>query len=99
MTEQNDNKPNQLTVIWLVLLGLTLFSAYFAEGPELTTVGVLLICGTVMIKGSLVVDFFMGLRGTEGHIRRVMLAYMLVLGPLIAWAILCPEQLLQLTSL
>lgn len=76
------------TRVWLVLLGLTLFT--FGVGRlELggnVVMGFVLLA--TLIKGQLVVDHFMGLRRVRLFWRLVMFFYLVVVGSLIAVAYL-----------
>lgn len=84
---------------WMLLIGLTLASAFIAESVDPTAGVVILVCLVVAIKGQLVVDRLMGLRDAPPVIRRLMLAYFYVLPTLIALALIFPEQLRRLTTL
>lgn len=88
-----------LTIVWASLLVLTLFSALIAERVELTDFVVLVICGIVMIKGSMVIERLMGLRRAKPVIRWLMLSYFFILPPLIALAVIFPEGLARITTL
>ncbi len=88
-----------LTVVWTVLISLTLFSAFVAEQTELTTFIVVLICVVVSIKGLLVIEHLMGLNVAAPSIRWLMLSYFFVLPPIIALSVVFPETLARLTTL
>ncbi|MFC6670754.1 cytochrome C oxidase subunit IV family protein [Marinobacterium aestuariivivens] len=84
---------------WRLLILLTLSSALIAESSDPHSGLVLLVCGTVIIKGQLVIDNLMALRQSHRGIRAPMLAYFYVLLPLIALALLFPQELARLTTL
>lgn len=84
---------------WMLLIALTLGSAFLAESIDPTTGVVIVVCLVVAIKGQLVVDRLMGLRHAPPVIRWMMLAYFYVLPALIALALIFPEQLRRLTTL
>lgn len=88
-----------LTLTWGVLMALTLGSAFVAERVSLSNLIVVVICTTVAIKGSLVIDRLMGLRIARPVLRWAMLSYFLILPPIITLAVLFPETLLRYTSL
>ena len=84
---------------WILLILLTLASAFIAESIDPTAGVVIMVCLVVAIKGQLVVDRLMGLRHAPPVIRGMMLAYFYVLPVLIALALIFPEQLRRLTTL
>lgn len=79
--------PRPCTSAWIVLLILTLASFRLgasSPGPEL----MLAVLALTLIKGQLVVNYFMGLRRVRTLWRVVMAAYLVVVGALIAAAYL-----------
>lgn len=96
---KDNDSPRILTIIWVVLMALTLFSALIAERVEPTTFVIGIVCLTVAIKGGLVIEQLMGLHRAVPGIRWVMLSYFFILPPIVAWAILFPELVVRLTSL
>ncbi len=90
---------NRLTVTWLVLMVLTFMGAFIAERVELSTLIVILVCSTIVMKGVMVIEYLMGLRSALLGIRWVMLSYFFILPPMIALSVLFPEVLAGLTSL
>lgn len=74
------------TLIYLILIALT--SATFAIGQS--GLGGLTLSLTVLafalIKGQLIGDFFMGLKGIRGPWRFVILIWLILPGGLITWA-------------
>jgi hypothetical protein len=72
-------------IAWLVLIVLTLISAAIADASvSETSVGLdplslLLVGAIVFVKGNLVIDYFMGLKHTQGWPVRVMKAYLLLM--------------------
>ena len=92
-------KLSKITLVWLVLIVLTLLTATQVESEHLSTVAIILICAVVAIKGFLVIDHLMGLRHAPILFRWVMLSYFIMLPPLIAVLIIFPGVLVTLTSL
>jgi len=88
-----------LISVWLMLLALTLISAFIAESADPAVWTVLFVSVTVSIKGRLVIDRLMGLRHATPAIRYTMLSYFYLLPLLIIWALIFPEQLAWLTTL
>ncbi|MBB1270086.1 cytochrome C oxidase subunit IV family protein [Shewanella sp. SR44-3] len=76
--------------VWMVLILLTLISAAFADSSvSQTSVGLsklsLLLVGViVLVKGNLVIDYFMGLKHTRGWPVRIMKTYLALMLALIA---------------
>jgi Sec-independent protein secretion pathway component TatC len=97
--KQHVVSDNALRRAWVVLILLTLSSAFIAESVDPTAGIVILVCLVVAIKGQLVVDRLMGLRHAPPLIRGMMLAYFYVLPILIALALIFPEPLRRLTTL
>jgi len=85
--------------VWLLLMALTLLSAFTAETADPALWTVLFISLIISLKGQLVVDRLMGLRHAKPAIRYSMLSYFYLLPLLIIWALIFPEQLAWLTTL
>jgi len=76
------------TIIWLVLVALTLTTFSLGEAG-LSGKGIMLtLLAITMIKSQLVANYFMGLRKTRLLWRAIMLGYFLIVGGLIALAYL-----------
>lgn len=88
-----------LIAVWMILLALTLTSAFIAESADPHVWTVLFISMTVTLKGQLVIDRLMGLRHANPLIRGLMLLYFYVLTLLIVLALLFPEFVARLTTL
>ena len=69
----------KLTVIWVILVILTLITATigYYQLSGLYIVGVILL--TVVVKGQLIVDHYMGLRHVRGFWRLAMLGFVFVI--------------------
>ncbi len=79
--------PRPCTTAWVALLILTLASFRLgasSPGPALTTA----VLALTLIKGHLVVNYFMGLRRVRSLWRIVMAAYLIAVVALIAAAYL-----------
>ncbi|AWB65614.1 hypothetical protein C2869_03805 [Saccharobesus litoralis] len=83
-------KACKLEFVWLVLIGLTLFSVLFAENNQ-TKLSICLVMIAVSLKGQLVIDRLMGLNNARPTIRGLMLAYFVVVPVLITLTSLFPE--------
>ena len=87
VTESYGFLPKPCTVAWAALIGLTIFTYRLgADGSGQLLMGAAL-CLT-LLKGQLVVDYFMGLRGVHPFWRIAMAAYLIILGGVIAIAYL-----------
>ncbi len=91
MKKENHGLLRPCTLIWLLLLALTVATYVAAElglqGQGLV-MGVLTIA---LIKGQLVADWFMGLRRVGSFWRPVLSGYLLIVGTFIAVAFLLPQ--------
>lgn len=79
MSHTRFKSSTKLTVIWIILILLTLSSAIvgYYELSGLYIVGFVLL--TVVIKGQLIIDHFMGLRHVRGLWRLAMLGFVFVI--------------------
>lgn len=96
---QSISVSRKITSTWIALILLTLISLFLADSMTATPVIVLAVCITFAVKGQLIVDQLMGLKNATPIIRKLMLAYFLILAPLIAWAIIFPDTVRALTTL
>ncbi len=85
--------------LWLLLMLLTLGSAWLAESGETGLAVTLIIALAVSFKGLMIVDHFMELRHANQTLRRLMRVYFYVIPGLIVLVYLFPEQIAALTSL
>ncbi len=85
--------------LWLLLVILTLFSAYMAEQatPGLNSISIMAI--VLAIKGRIIVDYFMELKESHVFLRALMRMYFYVIPALIILVYLFPEQIAKLTEL
>ncbi len=92
-------KNQTLTIYWAMLIALTLLSALFADSLEPNSWVTLIVCLTIMVKGQVIVDVFMGLKTAPNKIRYMMLAYFYVLPPMVAFTLIFPSTVEQITTL
>ncbi|MCK9503198.1 MAG: hypothetical protein M0Q95_03330 [Porticoccaceae bacterium] len=69
----------QLRNSWLVLLALTLLTSTFAESMAITGAIALLVCATISLKASQIIDNLMGLRHANPLIRGLVYCYFLLI--------------------
>ncbi len=88
-----------IEILWMVLIVLTLFSAYMAEQakPGLDSVAIMAL--VLAIKGRIIVDYFMELKHSHYIIRTLMQVYFYVIPALIILVYLFPEQIAAWTVL
>ena len=88
-----------INTLWLILIVLTLFSAYMAEQakPGLDSVAIMAI--VLAIKGRIIVDYFMELKYSHPVLRTLMQVYYYVIPAMIILVFLFPEQIAEWTVL
>lgn len=99
MHMKNNKDIQRIDTLWLVLIGLTLFSAYMAERADPGFMGVAIMAAVLAIKGRIIVDHFMELKHAHKLLRRLMRVYFYVIPALIIIVYLFPEQIAKWTSL
>lgn len=95
MSQTRFTSSTKLTVIWIILITLTLSTAvigYF-QLSGLTIVGIVL--ATVVIKGQLIIDHYMGLRNVKGFWRLAMLGFVFGISGIIYTAYLLSGNVLS----
>lgn len=85
--------------IWLLLLAITLASAYIAESTEPDLWVTLIMSLIITFKGRMILDRFMELETARPIIRRLMNIYFYVIPALIVLVYFFPQQLANLTRL
>lgn len=88
-----------INTLWIVLISLTLFSAYMAERADIGLTSILIMALVVAIKGRIIVDHFMELKDSHVALRSLMHAYFYVIPALIILVYLFPEQIAKWTVL
>lgn len=76
------------TLIWLILVALTIATFYIGEANLAGKSTMLTLLAIAMIKSQIVANYFMALRQTKVIWRIIMLAYFVIVGGLIALAYL-----------
>ncbi len=92
-------KFRSINFLWLVLMGLTLASAWIAESTEPSLLVTMIIALVIAFKGRMVVNYFMELHNANHHIRNWMNAYFYVLPIMIVLVFLFPDVIARLTAL
>ncbi len=79
MSQTRFTSSKKLTIIWVILIALTLTTAYigYLELSGLYIVGFILL--TVTIKGQLIIDHYIGLKNVRGFWRLAMLGFVYVI--------------------
>ena len=88
-----------INILWLLLISLTLFSAYMAEQatPGFNSIAIMAL--VLAIKGRIIVDHFMELKNSHVVLRTLMQVYYYVIPALIVLVFLFPEQIARWTEL
>lgn len=68
-----------IDLLWLLLVLLTLASALLGEGAEPGSAMLLVVVLSMALKGRLVIDYFMEMKGANRMLRNLMRAYFYVL--------------------
>jgi hypothetical protein len=87
---------NQIKIVnrlWLVLIGLTLFSAFMAEQATQGFGSISIMALVLAIKGRIIVDYFMELKTANLLIRTLMQVYFYIIPAMIMATYLFPEQI------
>ncbi|MCW8929834.1 MAG: cytochrome C oxidase subunit IV family protein [Gammaproteobacteria bacterium] len=84
MSTARFTSSTKLTIIWIILILLTLSTAFvgYLELSGLSIVGFVIL--TITLKGQLIIDHFMGMRYVRGFWRHAMLGFVIVI-PVIIW--------------
>ena len=85
--------------LWLLLMLLTLLSAYMAETATPGLNSIIIMAIVLAIKGRIIVDYFMELKDAHLLVRTLMRVYYYVIPALIILVYLFPEQIVQWTEL
>jgi len=88
-----------INMLWIVLIILTLFSAYMAERGTVSFYSVAVMAAVLAIKGRIIVDHFMELKNAHIVLRTLMRAYFYVIPIMIIIVYLFPEQIAKWTTL
>ena len=89
----------RIEILWLILITLTLFSAYMAEQTPSGLGSVSIMAIVLAIKGHIIVDYFMELKQANVFLRTLMRLYFYVIPALIILVYLFPEKIAQWTAL
>ena len=83
MSRARFTSAKYLTIIWVILIVLTLATASvgFMEVPGVYIVALVLL--SIFLKGQLIIDHFMGLRNVRGFWRHAMLGFVTVIPAII----------------
>jgi len=88
-----------INTLWLVLIALTLLSAYMAERADTSFISVSIMAVVLAVKGRIIVDHFMELKKAHIVLRTLMRVYFYVIPLLIIIVYLFPEQIARWTAL
>jgi cytochrome c oxidase subunit 4 len=74
------------TFVYIVLMGLTLVTWMIGKSGMAGLEVSLIVLGFALIKGLLIGDYYMGLRGIKSIWRWVIIIWLVIPGALITWA-------------
>ena len=94
--EQNIRLVNRL---WLLLIGLTLFTAFMAEQDKQGLFSVTVIAVALAVKGRIIVDHYMELKTAHPLLRTLMRWYYYVIPVMIVLVYLFPKQIARWATL
>ncbi|MET0081825.1 MAG: cytochrome C oxidase subunit IV family protein [Sedimenticola sp.] len=93
------SQETRLTILWVVLLALTLSGVWLGELSDPTLGLALFVIVSMAVKGRIIVDHFMELSSANRTIRNLMRAYFYVLPLLVLFTYLFGNQLARLTTI
>ena len=83
---KSDNWVRSCTLVYALLIALTLVTwAVGSSGASGTSIS-LIVLALAMLKGHMIGDWFMGLRGLTSFWRWVVVIWLFIPGALITWA-------------
>jgi hypothetical protein len=85
--------------IWLILIGLTLSSAFLAETGQRSWPLSLIVAVMIAFKGRLVIDHYMEMRTANRRIRRVLHTFVTVIPLMVVITHAFGPQIARLTAL
>ncbi len=96
---KNMTHTKTINYLWILLIALTLFSAYMAERGSPGFYSVAIMTVVLAVKGRIIVDHFMELKEAHIVLRMLMRVYFYVIPALIIIVYLFPEQIAKWTVL
>jgi hypothetical protein len=85
--------------IWLLLIALTLGSAFLAETGERSWPLTLIVAAMIAFKGRLIIDHYMEMRSANPRIRRILHAFVTVIPLLVLVSHAMSPWIARLTAL
>ena len=73
----------QAEKIWLLLIGLTLVGIFFAETGHAGWLLTMTVVVLIMVKGGLVIDYYMDMRSANQRIRNVLRFFIIIIPVLV----------------
>ena len=73
----------QAEKIWLLLIGLTLVGIFFAETGRAGWLLTMTVVVLIMVKGGLVIDYYMDMRSANQRIRNVLRFFIIIIPVLV----------------
>ncbi len=84
--------------IWLMLIGLTLVGIFFAETGQAGWLLTMTVVTLIIVKGGLVIDFYMDMRSANQRIRNILRFFIIVIPVLVILIHAWGDEVQRLTS-
>ncbi|MCW8930105.1 MAG: cytochrome C oxidase subunit IV family protein [Gammaproteobacteria bacterium] len=84
--------------IWLILIGLTLVGIFFAETGQAGWLLTMTVATLIILKGSLVIDYYMDMRSANQRIRNVLRFFIIIIPVMVIMVHGLGDEIRQLTS-
>lgn len=84
--------------VWLILIGLTLVGIFFAETGQAGWLLTMTVATLIIVKGGLVIDFYMDMRSANKRIRNVLWFFILIIPALVILVHAWGDEIQRLTS-
>ena len=92
-------KKYYLEVSWILLMAVTIMNAMIAESVEPSLFITIFVAASVALKGHVVIEYFMGVKGADPALRIIMNAYFIVVPAMMIIIAFFPEEIANLTKL
>lgn len=88
-----------LEISWVFLMAVTVMNAMIAESLNPSFLITLFVASSVALKGHVVIDYFMAVKGADPALRIVMNLYFIVIPAMMVLIAQFPEEIAALTKL
>lgn len=88
-----------LEISWVFLMAVTVMNAMIAESFTPSFVITIFVAGSVALKGHVVIDYFMSVKGADPRLRIIMNLYFIAIPAMMVLIAQFPEEIARLTTL